>query len=264
MAASTALAEAAQQNAGDPTGGRRPPRSALDTPITAAAHAAVDEMWQAFRTLYARLQESELIWNDLAPAAARTLTSDARPGFSHGASRRSQRSGTVTVLRHWEIPVPPYFNTCMSAAGGQRPIARIAQAQGSAARRERISIGKEHDEQRRAAGSRVRRTPTGWQTGAGDHPRWHPQRADPAAVPAALRAARAARGAARLPDRARHAPADVGRGDGPTRRRLGGGASRTLSRTSQSSTMPGIAPAALRDDRRRSRVRRSSGSPAAC
>lgn len=70
MAAATALAEAAQQNAATQQAAGARLRSALEHADPAAAHTAVDEMWQAFRTLYARLQESELIWNDLAPAAA--------------------------------------------------------------------------------------------------------------------------------------------------------------------------------------------------
>jgi hypothetical protein len=42
----------------------------LPSYVISAAHAAVDDMWRAFRAFYARLQESEQIWNDLATAAA--------------------------------------------------------------------------------------------------------------------------------------------------------------------------------------------------
>jgi quercetin dioxygenase-like cupin family protein len=70
VAASTALAEAAQQNAAAQQAAGARLRAALDHADHAAAHATVDEMWRAFRALYARLQESELIWNELAPAAA--------------------------------------------------------------------------------------------------------------------------------------------------------------------------------------------------
>jgi quercetin dioxygenase-like cupin family protein len=70
LEASLALAQAAEANAAaqEQAGARL--ASALEHADRAAAHAAVDEMWQAFRAMYARLQESELIWNELAPAAA--------------------------------------------------------------------------------------------------------------------------------------------------------------------------------------------------
>jgi quercetin dioxygenase-like cupin family protein len=70
LAASTALAEAATENAAAQHGAGARLAAALEHADRAAAHAAVDEMWRAFRALYARLQESELIWNELAPAAA--------------------------------------------------------------------------------------------------------------------------------------------------------------------------------------------------
>ncbi|HLZ29015.1 MAG TPA: cupin domain-containing protein [Chloroflexota bacterium] len=71
LAASTALARAAQDNAAAQAQAATRLSSALDQADSAAAHAAVDEMWRAFRALHARLRESELIWNELAPAAAR-------------------------------------------------------------------------------------------------------------------------------------------------------------------------------------------------
>ena len=45
-------------------------RSALTDGDHRAAHAALDQMWTAYRTLYNSLQASEHAWNDLAPAAS--------------------------------------------------------------------------------------------------------------------------------------------------------------------------------------------------
>ncbi len=70
LLASTALAEAAQANATAQDLAATRLRAALEVEDPAAAHAAVDDMWRAFRAFYARLQESEQIWNDLATAAA--------------------------------------------------------------------------------------------------------------------------------------------------------------------------------------------------
>jgi quercetin dioxygenase-like cupin family protein len=69
LAASAALAKAAQDNAAAQAQAATRLRVALEQHDSAATHAAVDEMWLAFRTLRARLQESEKIWNELAPAA---------------------------------------------------------------------------------------------------------------------------------------------------------------------------------------------------
>jgi quercetin dioxygenase-like cupin family protein len=70
LLASAALASAAQDNAAaqEQLGLRL--RAALEQNDGVAAHAAVGDMWHAFRALYTKLQESERIWNDLAPAAA--------------------------------------------------------------------------------------------------------------------------------------------------------------------------------------------------
>ena len=45
-------------------------RAALAASNPAAAHAAVDAMWSAYRTMYASLQSSLVAWNALAAAAA--------------------------------------------------------------------------------------------------------------------------------------------------------------------------------------------------
>ncbi|MDQ6674267.1 MAG: cupin domain-containing protein [Chloroflexota bacterium] len=67
---SSALAQAAQANAAAQTLVAVHLRAALQQADPTAAHAAVDEMWQAFRAFYARLQEYEKNWNELAVAAA--------------------------------------------------------------------------------------------------------------------------------------------------------------------------------------------------
>jgi quercetin dioxygenase-like cupin family protein len=70
LAASAALAEAARANADAQraTGDRL--RGALHNGDAAQAKSDVDEMWAAFRELYAKLREAERAWNALAPAAA--------------------------------------------------------------------------------------------------------------------------------------------------------------------------------------------------
>jgi quercetin dioxygenase-like cupin family protein len=71
LAASEALAEAAQANALAQAAAAADLREALFAIDAAAAHAAVDAMWAAFSTFYSHLRESERAWNDLAPAVAR-------------------------------------------------------------------------------------------------------------------------------------------------------------------------------------------------
>ena len=44
--------------------------SALRDRDAAGAHAAIDQMTNAVQTFYARLQDAERAWNELAPAAA--------------------------------------------------------------------------------------------------------------------------------------------------------------------------------------------------
>jgi hypothetical protein len=70
LAASTALGTAAQDNATAQHEAAAQLRNALAQGDPTAAHAAVDAMWKSFRGFYARLRESEKIWNDLATAAA--------------------------------------------------------------------------------------------------------------------------------------------------------------------------------------------------
>lgn len=70
LAASEALAEAAQANASAQAAAAADLREALFALDAAAAHAAVDAMWAAFSTFYSHLRESERAWNDLAPAVA--------------------------------------------------------------------------------------------------------------------------------------------------------------------------------------------------
>jgi quercetin dioxygenase-like cupin family protein len=70
LAASEALAEAAQANAAAQVSAAGDLRAALAAGDPAAAHAAVDAMWAAFSAFYSHLQASERAWNDLAPAAA--------------------------------------------------------------------------------------------------------------------------------------------------------------------------------------------------
>jgi|SRR5579859_155248 len=68
--ASTALASAASANAAAQQLAAGALRSALEHTDPAAAHAAIDQMWRAFRDLYTTLQAAELAWNELAPAVA--------------------------------------------------------------------------------------------------------------------------------------------------------------------------------------------------
>src|SRR5947209_982894 len=70
LAASAALAEAAQANAAAQLAAAGSLREALDSGDPAAAHAAVDAMWAAFSAFYNRLRTSERAWNDLAPVVA--------------------------------------------------------------------------------------------------------------------------------------------------------------------------------------------------
>ena len=70
LAASAALAEAAQANAAAQLAAAGSLREALDSGDPAAAHAAVDAMWAAFSAFYNCLRTSERAWNDLAPAVA--------------------------------------------------------------------------------------------------------------------------------------------------------------------------------------------------
>src|SRR5919204_3986830 len=70
LAASQALAEAAQANAAAQAAAGQTLREALASDDRGAVHAAVDRMWAAYRALHARLQACELAWNELAPAAA--------------------------------------------------------------------------------------------------------------------------------------------------------------------------------------------------
>jgi quercetin dioxygenase-like cupin family protein len=70
LAASAALAEAARANAAAQRSTGERLRSALHTGDAARAKSDVDEMWAAFRELYAKLLEAERAWNALAPAVA--------------------------------------------------------------------------------------------------------------------------------------------------------------------------------------------------
>lgn len=70
LAACSRLSEAAQANVTAQHEAADRLRSALEGGDTAAAHAAVDEMWSAYRTMYTSLQASVLKWNALAAAAA--------------------------------------------------------------------------------------------------------------------------------------------------------------------------------------------------
>jgi quercetin dioxygenase-like cupin family protein len=70
LAASSALATSAAANADAQQLAAASLRQALSHGDAAAAHKAIDEMWHSMRTMYARLQELELAWNELAPAVA--------------------------------------------------------------------------------------------------------------------------------------------------------------------------------------------------
>jgi quercetin dioxygenase-like cupin family protein len=68
--ASTALANAASANAAAQEKAATALREALQSGDLAAVHAALDTMWRSMREMYARLQQLELAWNELGPAAA--------------------------------------------------------------------------------------------------------------------------------------------------------------------------------------------------
>ena len=70
LAASEALAHAAQVNAAAQLSAASHLRAALSASDPVAAHAAIDAMWAAFSALYSQLQAAERVWNDLAPAVA--------------------------------------------------------------------------------------------------------------------------------------------------------------------------------------------------
>jgi quercetin dioxygenase-like cupin family protein len=70
IAASEALAGAAQDNASAQQALANTLASALHDGDAAAAHAAIGQMTHAFQAFYARLQDAEHAWNALAPAAA--------------------------------------------------------------------------------------------------------------------------------------------------------------------------------------------------
>jgi quercetin dioxygenase-like cupin family protein len=70
LAATRALAEAAQVNASAQQAAAGDLRTALARGDSAAAHAAVDAMAAAVRAFYAALQSSERAWNALAATAA--------------------------------------------------------------------------------------------------------------------------------------------------------------------------------------------------
>jgi quercetin dioxygenase-like cupin family protein len=70
LAASDALARAAQDNAAAQRTLSNALTKALQDGDAAAAHAAVDQMTAALQAFYARWQEAEYAWNELAPAAA--------------------------------------------------------------------------------------------------------------------------------------------------------------------------------------------------
>jgi hypothetical protein len=70
LAATAALAQAAQANAAAQTSAAADLRTALASADPQAVHAATDAMWASFHALYGHLQASERAWNELAPAAA--------------------------------------------------------------------------------------------------------------------------------------------------------------------------------------------------
>jgi quercetin dioxygenase-like cupin family protein len=70
LAACGDLAEAAWANLSAQRAAANQLRVALAASDPTAAHAAVDAMWSAYRTMYASLQASLWTWNALAPAAA--------------------------------------------------------------------------------------------------------------------------------------------------------------------------------------------------
>jgi len=70
VAASTALADAAQANAIAQKAAAAQLQAALERGDSAAVHDAVDAMWRSFRATYASLQTLEQVWNRVAPLAA--------------------------------------------------------------------------------------------------------------------------------------------------------------------------------------------------
>jgi hypothetical protein len=69
LAASQALATAAGDNAAAQSAAATRLRAALAAGDAAQAHAALDQMWVAFRALHDALRTNQTIWNDLAAAA---------------------------------------------------------------------------------------------------------------------------------------------------------------------------------------------------
>jgi quercetin dioxygenase-like cupin family protein len=70
LAASAALVEAARASAAAQANAADRLRLALTNGDSGAAHDAIDEMWNAYRAMYASLQISVRAWNELAPTAA--------------------------------------------------------------------------------------------------------------------------------------------------------------------------------------------------
>lgn len=70
VAASAELADAAQANASAQNAAVSDLRKALERKDSAAAYAAIDDMWQSFYAMYTRLQATELAWNQVATLAA--------------------------------------------------------------------------------------------------------------------------------------------------------------------------------------------------
>jgi quercetin dioxygenase-like cupin family protein len=71
LAASQALAAAAEDNAAAQVAAATGLRAALAAGDAAQAHAALDRMWASFRGLHDALRSSQTVWNDLAAAAGR-------------------------------------------------------------------------------------------------------------------------------------------------------------------------------------------------
>lgn len=70
LAASRALADAGAENAAAQEAAAADLRAALGAGDHAAATAAIDAMWASIYTTYKRLQEMEVVWNELAPSVA--------------------------------------------------------------------------------------------------------------------------------------------------------------------------------------------------
>jgi quercetin dioxygenase-like cupin family protein len=71
LTASQALSAAAADNAAAQVAAANDLLAALASGDFAAAHAALDEMWSAYRSLHDALRSSQLAWNELAAAAGR-------------------------------------------------------------------------------------------------------------------------------------------------------------------------------------------------